>query len=70
MGKHKVSESTPIEDKAAKNTSYCKRKRGLLKKAMEMAMLCEQQISFVMYDPHKNKIVSYCSTGFDHFRAA
>ena len=69
MGKKQVSESTPIENKV-RNVTYCKRKRGMLKKAMELAMLCEQQISLVMYDSRKNKLVSYCSTGFDHFRAA
>ena len=37
---------------------------------MELAMLCEQQISVVVFDKNKNKIVSYCSTGFNHFIAA
>jgi hypothetical protein len=50
MGKKQVSENTPIHDKALKNVTYCKRKRGLIKKAMELAMLCEQQISVIVYD--------------------
>ena len=70
MAKKLVSEFTPIQNKALKNVTYCKRKRGLIKKAMELSMLCEQQISLVIYDQKKNKIVSYCSTGFTHFRAA
>ena len=61
---------TPIENKALKNVTYCKRKRGLIKKAMELSMLCDQQISLVVFDQKKNKIVSYTSKGFSHFDAA
>ena len=70
MGKHQVSETTPIANKAMKNTTYCKRKRGLIKKCMELSMLCDQQISVVVFDSTKNKIVSYCSNGFEHHAAA
>lgn len=70
MARKFLSDMTPITNKALKNTTYCKRKRGLIKKAMELAMLCEQRISLVIYDNRKNKIVSYLSTGFDHLTAA
>lgn len=50
MAKKQISECTPIENKALRNVTYCKRKRGLIKKAMELAMLCEQQISLVIFD--------------------
>ena len=48
-----LTDLTPVQNKALKNTSYCKRKRGLIKKAMELSMLCEQQISLIIYDPKK-----------------
>ena len=41
MERKQLSDLTPITNKALKNTTYCKRKRGLIKKAMELAMLCE-----------------------------
>lgn len=70
MVKKTISGCTPIENKAFKNVTYCKRKRGLIKKAMELAMLCDQQISLVIFDPVKSKLVSYSTNGFSHDDAA
>ena len=70
MTRKNLTDNTPIENKALKNTTYCKRKRGFIKKAMELSMLCSQKISVVIYDSKKNKVVSYCSTDFDHQTAA
>ena len=65
MGRKRITEFEPIENKGLRNVTYCKRKRGLIKKAMELAMLCDQKISLVIYDDQKNKIVQYNSFDFD-----
>ena len=41
MGKKSI-EIKPIQDKYAKGYALTQRKRGLLKKAMELSILCEK----------------------------
>ena len=55
-----------IEALNLRNISYCKRKRGFIKKAMELSVLCGQQISLVIFDAKKNKLVSYNTENFSH----
>ena len=62
MGKKKINNITYIEKKCLRNVTYCKRKRGLIKKAMELSMLCDQCVHIVIYDRVKDKMVVYNST--------
>ena len=66
MGRKKIDEYGLIKEKRKLQISYCKRKRGLLKKAMELTMLCDQKISLIIFDENRQKFVSYCSPEFDH----
>jgi len=42
MGKAKFESIQKIENKSKLNVTFQKRKRGLLKKAIELSSLCEQ----------------------------
>ena len=39
-----------IDNINLRNVTYCKRKRGFIKKAIEISILCGQQLSLLMYD--------------------
>lgn len=62
MGKKKIEQFINIENLSIRNVTYCKRKRGLIKKAMELSMLCDQHISIVIFDKSKQKMVVYSSS--------
>jgi hypothetical protein len=41
MGKRKIDKSKKIENKNQRSVAFCKRKRGFLKKAIELSRLCD-----------------------------
>ena len=62
MGKRKIQAFVKIEDNNSRNVTYCKRKRGLIKKAMELSMLCQQEVYLSIFDQERQKLVVYCSS--------
>ena len=55
-----------IKDKMKRKIACSKRKRGIIKKAMELSILCNQSIFMVIYDKDKKKAVQYKSqSSFD-----
>ena len=48
MGKNKIS-IQKIKDERVRNVTYYKRKKGLLKKAMELSLLCGVEIFVGIY---------------------
>ena len=61
MGKKKIEVFAKIADKNSRNITYNKRKKGLVKKAMELSILCEQDVYLAIFDKTKNKLVLYTS---------
>ena len=53
MGKKKLEKIDLIQNKNSRNVTYCKRKRGLIKKAIELSKLCNQNIYLAIFDVEK-----------------
>ena len=59
MGKKKISISKIKHDRIRQIT-FCKRKKGLLKKAMELALLCDVKVFLFLYDKQSgNKLMHF-----------
>lgn len=39
-----------IEDPSKRHVTFCKRKRGLIRKAIELSLLCGQEVSLNFFD--------------------
>ena len=63
MGRNKISIQT-IKDERIRNKTYYKRKKGLIKKAMELSLLCDIDIIVGIYPKHfsHNQLLVFCTT--------
>ena len=61
MGK-KMDHIGYIPDKIKRYMTFCKRKKGFIKKAIELSLLCGQHMAVYIYDPDKKKLITYNST--------
>ena len=68
MGRNKIS-IQKIKDKRIRNITYYKRKKGILKKAMELSLLCDAEILVGIYPKHiiDSQLLIYCSTNNINF---
>ena len=57
MGKRAIDRTKTIEEGLKRNVAYCKRRKGLLKKAIEMSRMCNTHVFMVVFDPVKDKAV-------------
>lgn len=60
MGRKKIT-IKPIKDERNRHVTFNKRKSGLMKKAMELSILCNCQISLVIFNSD-GQLFEYCST--------
>ena len=62
MGRKRVNVFKEIEDETFKRITYSKRKKGIIKKAFEISLLCGQDVMLTIYNKSNNKLVLYQST--------
>ena len=62
MGRNKILTNQRIDDPANRRITYLKRRKGLVKKAMELSMLCEQEVYMAIYDRERHEMLRYTST--------
>lgn len=70
MGKKKIDKLKLISNKNQRNVAFCKRKRGFLKKAIELSCLCEQKILIIIHDEMKKRVVQFSSDDSFQMEAA
>lgn len=66
-GKRRTDTFEVIADEHDRYVTFCKRKRGILKKAIELSRLCDQHIYLVIFDQAKQRIIEFASK--DQFTA-
>lgn len=65
MGRKKI-EISRIEDERVRKVTFTKRKSGLMKKAMELSMLCDCEVGLIIFTPNPdNKLYKYASKDMD-----
>ena len=52
-----TNRQSKIKDINQRKVTFCKRRRGFIKKAIELSKLCDQKIFLVMYDNECNKLL-------------
>ena len=62
MGKRKIKNYDTIQDRHVKNITFSKRKKGVIKKAMELSYLCGQDVILAFFNKDNKKLVLYQST--------
>ena len=60
MGKKSINIER-IQRKIPREYAFVQRKRGLIKKAIELAVLCDKELFFVIYDAKEKKMCQYSS---------
>ena len=61
MGKRKYAKIEKIENNNNRNVTYLKRTKGLIKKAIELSLLCDQELFLYIYDRKKERVIHYHS---------
>ncbi|CAN8065071.1 unnamed protein product [Agarophyton chilense] len=54
-----------ITDNRTRQVTFLKRKNGLLKKAMELGVLCDCEVAVIVYNPHNGKLFEYSSISME-----
>ena len=49
MGRRKISVTELIQNSNKRCVTYAKRKRGLIKKAIELSVMCDQHVAITIF---------------------
>jgi hypothetical protein len=61
MGKRRIEKIQKIENASHRKVTYCKRKKGLLKKSIELSILCDLNMFLFIYDAKSDRVIHYAS---------
>ena len=61
MGKRKLEKIELIQNANVRKVTFCKRKKGLLKKSIELSLLCDLSMFIFIYDKNLDRCVHYAS---------
>lgn len=61
MGKRRIDKISKIGNLSHRKVTYCKRKKGLLKKAIELSLLCDLKMFVFIYDKNQRRVIHYAS---------
>ena len=61
MGRNKIDKLKLIEDRLQRTVTFCKRRKGLLKKAIELSSLCQSKIFIVIHDEERERTIQFSS---------
>lgn len=61
MGKKKIDKITRIVNDSQRKVSLCKRKKGLIKKTIELSVLCDLKMFVFVLDESQNRVTHFAS---------
>ena len=64
MGRRKI-DIVRIENERHRQITFAKRKSGLIKKATELAILCDAEVGLIIFNKPHQKLSLYSSTSLD-----
>lgn len=67
MGKRRIEKIEKIENPCHRKVTYCKRKKGLLKKSIELSLLCDLDMFVFIYDKNQKRVIHYASNASQDF---
>ena len=70
MPKHAHDRTRPIKDKQKRLVAFCRMKKDLIRRAMELSQMCDIKVLVVVQDEKKQRMSHYSSSkGFSLMQA-
>ena len=59
MGKRKIESYSKIDSNRTRGVTFCKRKEGLIKKSMQLSLLCDVEVTLIIHARDKKRLITY-----------